>query len=127
MEAYVHTTGSNMNASFIAQNAGGSVSFGIPNAFGYIFYSGIQIAVFNNTGFVIGNSNVGPADMLDVQGAIGLTATTTTLPVNGIYSPAANQLALTTSGATAIMITSTGSVGIGTASPAGQPPCAAGR
>lgn len=68
-----------------------------------------------------GNVGIGTTtinDRLDVNGAIGLTTTTATLPVNGVYSPAANQLALTTSGSAALTITSTGSVGIGTASPA---------
>lgn len=82
--------------------------------------SASSVSAFNIT--ETGNVGIGwglstPADKLDVAGAIGLTTTTATLPINGIYSPAVNQLAITTSGANAIMVTSTGSVGIGTSAP----------
>jgi Chaperone of endosialidase len=53
--------------------------------------------------------------MLDIAGGLGFTTTTSTVPTNGIYSPSANELNITTSGATAVAMTSTGSVGIGTA------------
>jgi Chaperone of endosialidase len=53
-----------------------------------------------------------------LNGAISLTTTTATVPVNGLYSPLANQLAPVTNSSTAMTITSTGSVGIGTTAPA---------
>jgi hypothetical protein len=51
-------------------------------------------------------------DKLDVAGGIGLTTTTATLPVNGMYSPSANALVFSTSSSAALTITSTGSVGV---------------
>src|SRR5689334_9089094 len=54
---------------------------------------------------------------VDVNGALAWTTTTTVVPTNGIYSPSANQLNLTTSGNTSATITSSGSVGIGTTTP----------
>src|ERR1019366_7448806 len=66
-----------------------------------------------STGYV-GIGTTSPADMLDVAGAIGITTTTARVPLNGLYSSTTNSLSLTTSGATALYVSSTGSVGIGT-------------
>src|SRR5438128_316255 len=54
---------------------------------------------------------------VDVNGALAWTATTSVVPPNGIYSPSANQLNFVTNSATALTITSTGSVGIGSTAP----------
>lgn len=48
---------------------------------------------------------------LSVNGILSVITTSSTKPTNGVYSPAANQLALTTSGNTALTMTSTGAVG----------------
>jgi Chaperone of endosialidase len=66
----------------------------------------------------VGIGTTSPSDLLDVAGAIGLTTTTATLPRNGIYSPLGNQLAFVTNSTSALTVTSTGSVGIGTTGPA---------
>jgi hypothetical protein len=58
-----------------------------------------------------------PSDTLDINGGLGFTTTTSTVPTNGIYSPAANKLNFTTNGATALTITSTGSLGVGLTTP----------
>jgi hypothetical protein len=46
----------------------------------------------------VGIGTTGPADKLDVASAIGITTTTSTLPLNGLYSSTTNSLSLTTSG-----------------------------
>ncbi|MBV9877366.1 MAG: hypothetical protein JO025_21740 [Verrucomicrobia bacterium] len=82
-------------------------------------YAGTNTAPTNGL-IVQGNVAIGTTtapDALDVYGGMGFTTSTATVPTNGIYSPSANQLNFTTSGSTAFVITSSGSVGIGTTSP----------
>jgi hypothetical protein len=52
-------------------------------------------------------------DKLDVNGGIGMTTTTAFVPTNGVYLSAANTLDLTTSGAKAVEISTTGNVTLG--------------
>lgn len=89
---------------------------------------GVNVGVTSGTALTISGDNVGlghiggiitSPDAVGVYGALGLEATTSTKPINGIYLPtaSANNLRLTTSGADALAITTTGSVGIGTTTP----------
>jgi len=60
----------------------------------------------------VGINNTTPADYLDVGGAIGITSTSAA-PVNGLSSPTANALLLSTSGSGAVAIGNDGGVTIG--------------
>lgn len=140
VDGTVNIQGSNGYVRLTSSSGGGSSSdywigrggvFGTPGATLALYSpsstgSGVELGVANQAVLVINSSgDVGigdlrPVDMLDVAGSIGLTTTTSvTVPTNGIYLPSANQLAVTTSGARALTITSTGSVGIGITSPQG--------
>jgi hypothetical protein len=55
--------------------------------------------------------------LVDIGGGVGVTATTSTVPVSGICSPSANQLNLTTSSSTRLAVTTSGYVEIGTTTP----------
>jgi trimeric autotransporter adhesin len=75
--------------------------------------SNATLALSGGTGGRVSvGSNTPATDTLDVWGGIGLTTTTATVPVNGIYSSSANSLSLTTSGATVLQLTSTGSINL---------------
>jgi hypothetical protein len=73
---------------------------------------GTERARILTTSGYFGIGTASPSDLLDVNGAIGLTTTTATLPVNGMYSPSANALSLTASGIQALTVSTTGYVGV---------------
>ena len=87
--------------------------------------SGTVLTVVNASGSVgIGSSS--PATALDVVGAGTFSSTVTgtnfqptgsTVPANGFYLPAANNIALSTNSTARLRIDSSGNVGIGTSSP----------
>lgn len=74
-----------------------------------------QLVTAGSAGIGIGTAGT-VSDELDVAGGIGIT-TTSSAPTIGIYSAAANTVGLTTNGMTALTVTATQSVGIGTSSP----------
>ena len=92
----------------------------------FSFTAGAAVGATAATSITVNGQNVGlghigaitaSPDNVGIYGALGLETTSASAPVNGFYLPSANTMALTTSGATALTVTNTGSVGIGTASP----------
>jgi Head domain of trimeric autotransporter adhesin len=57
-----------------------------------------NIVIYPNGTGKVGIGTTSPSDLLDVNGAIGLTTTTATAPAVGMYSPSANALTLTATG-----------------------------
>ncbi len=78
--------------------------------------NGSKIAEWTTGGETIANGNLAVTN--GSATAQSFTPTSSTVPLNGLYYPAPNSLALSTSGAAALTITATGSVGIGTTAPA---------
>lgn len=73
--------------------------------------AGVAFAINANGNVAIGPTGIAPASIgqphnaLDLYGGLGLITTTATLPVNGVYSPVANSLAVVTSGAASVEVT----------------------
>lgn len=76
--------------------------------------TGRGLYVFPSGSVRINSSATAPttaaADFLDIDGGLGLTATTATIPAAGMYAPIANELDLTSTGAAQIKLLSSGLV-----------------
>ena len=96
---------------------------GTASAYPLVFYTngGIRAKIFTSGGVSIGNTTDPGATNLSVTGsasAASFIPSSSTVPTNGMYLPAANSVGIATNTTNRLYIDSAGLVGIGTASPA---------
>jgi hypothetical protein len=78
---------------------------------------GATQVIFNDNGSLASDAGLVYNKTTDALSAGGFIPTSSTVPANGIYLPAANSVAVATNGTGRLFISATGNIGVGTASP----------
>jgi hypothetical protein len=120
-------------AAFPATGETGKIYVAIDTGFAYRWSGSVYVQIgitaaagattqvqFNDAGAFGGDSGLTFNKTTDALSAGGFIPTSSTVPANGIYLPAANSVAVATNGTGRLFISSTGLVGIGTTSPAAK-------
>jgi hypothetical protein len=116
-------------AAFPATGETGKIYVAIDTGFAYRWSGSVYVQIgitaaagattqvqFNDAGAFGGDSGLTFNKTTDALSAGGFIPTSSTVPANGIYLPAANSVAVATNGTGRLFIDASGNVGIGTSS-----------
>jgi hypothetical protein len=117
-------------AAFPATGETGKIYVAIDTGFAYRWSGSVYVQIgitaaagattqvqFNDAGAFGGDSGLTFNKTTDALSAGGFIPTSSTVPANGIYLPAANSVAVATNGAGRLFVDASGNVGVGTSAP----------